>query len=141
MDVAPPTRLPWLAVVDDDRELQDMMRQVLAMLGWGPIPITTASGAFERIVDTHPDAVILDLHLESREAGWRVLEQLTTDPRTGSIPIIIWSGDVRELEEKGAWFREHSIAVLPKPFEMDELALLLDNLNPGSNGRDVALSS
>jgi CheY-like chemotaxis protein len=141
MAPVPPTPTPWLALVDDDRELQDFMRQLLALCGWGLVPITGASVALEQIVTAQPDAILLDLHLQSPESGWVVLEALAADARTCHIPVIVWSADMRELEAKHAWLHDRGIPVLPKPFEIDEVASLLDGLNPYSSATTLARSS
>lgn len=117
-----------LAVVEDDRDLRDLVAQIVVDWGWTTIPIPDGSRAGDLIACDVPDAVLLDLHLSSPQSGWTVLEALRTDPATCRIPIIIWSADVRQLEEKGTWLREQGISVLPKPFDIEDLSRLLDSV-------------
>jgi CheY-like chemotaxis protein len=91
-------------------------------------------------VNAVPDAILLDLHLESPGSGWRVREQLEADPRTHDIPVIIWSADVREIEEKREWMEEQKLSVLTKPFELDDVIALLDGLG-GHDEREQRVSS
>lgn len=73
-----------------------------------------------------PDAILLDVHLGGRDGGWAILEDLKAEPVTCTIPIVVWSGDVRILENKRTWLEDHRIQVLAKPFEIDDLYRCLD---------------
>lgn len=130
-----PASLRRLAIVDDDRDLLELMRELLADVSWESTPITAASRAFDRLVTLMPDGIVLDLHLESPDAGWRVLEQIRGDPRTRGIPVIVWSADLRQLDQKRDWLDEHGIPVLVKPFDVDDLLVLLERI-PGTSTED-----
>jgi CheY-like chemotaxis protein len=140
METLRPTASRCLAIVDDDRELLDLMGEFLTEFGWRIVSITSAADAFAGIVNAVPDAILLDLHLESPGSGWRVREQLEADPRTHDIPVIIWSADVREIEEKREWMEEQKLSVLTKPFELDDVIALLDGLG-GHDEREQRVSS
>jgi CheY-like chemotaxis protein len=126
----PPSTLPCLAVVDDDRDLLDFMLLALEDCGWNCLPIATSAGACDLIAAAVPDAVLLDLHLESRNQGMDIIRQLGDRPDTAGIPVILWTADARFLDEKEAWLRDRGIQVLAKPFDIDELAAVLDSLTP-----------
>jgi DNA-binding response OmpR family regulator len=126
----PPSTLPCLAVVDDDRDLLDFMLLALEDCGWNCLPIATSAGACDLIAAAVPDAVLLDLHLESRNQGMDIIRQLGDRPETAGIPVIIWTADARFLREQRVWLRERGIQALSKPFDIDELAALLDSLMP-----------
>jgi two-component system OmpR family response regulator len=124
-------------VVDDDRDLLDLMPVALEDCGWDCLPITASADACDLIAAATPDAVLLDLHLETRNQGMEILRQLGNRPETAGIPVIIWTADARFLQEQDAWLRERGIQVLPKPFELDELATLLGALASRVSARGI----
>jgi DNA-binding response OmpR family regulator len=127
---------PCLAVVDDDLDLIDLMPLVLADLGWKCLPITDSATACDVIAAATPDAMLLDLHLESRNGGMDIARQLGDRPETAGIPVILWTADARFVDEQGTWLQERGIKILSKPFELDELSALLDALtSQGSTPR------
>ena len=40
---------------------------------------------------------------------------------TREVPVIVFSGQLEELEEKEAWLLQEHVSVLSKPFELDDL--------------------
>jgi two-component system OmpR family response regulator len=128
VSVLPTPNPPRLAIVDDDQDLLDLMPLACSEWGWECLAITDSATACNQIAVAAPDAVLLDLHLESRNRGMDVLQQLLDRPDTAGIPVILWTADAYFLAEREAWLRERGIKVLAKPFEIDELAALLDAL-------------
>ena len=53
--------------------------------------------------------------------GWAILECLTLDPKTHSIPLIVCSAAVRELQAHQEMLDRYGIDVLTKPFDLDLL--------------------
>jgi CheY-like chemotaxis protein len=58
-----------------------------------------SSEAYEFVKEQRPDLVLLDIRMETPEAGWIVLELLTLDPQTRDIPMIICSAAIGDLQE------------------------------------------
>ncbi|MGD0609575.1 MAG: ATP-binding protein [Streptosporangiaceae bacterium] len=88
--------------------------------------ISEASGraGIERAVRDRPDIILLDLHLPDLH-GDEVLSELTAEPATAAIPVVVLSADaspgvIRRLLADGA------LAYLTKPIELAELGTLLD---------------
>ncbi|HEX6324248.1 MAG TPA: ATP-binding protein [Vicinamibacterales bacterium] len=82
--------------------------------------------------DTHPDIILLDLHLPDT-TGELVLRQLTADARTRDIPKIVVTADAtpglsRRLEAEGA------MMCLTKPLNVAEVLRLVDRLLKRWNG-------
>lgn len=110
-----------IAVIDDDQPILDLMQELFREQGWDAILHTDARTAVQMVQQEHPDAVLLDLWLDSAVTGWQILTQLKADPSTSGIPVIILSGAVGELESRASWLAEHGVPVLAKPFTLDEL--------------------
>jgi DNA-binding response OmpR family regulator len=121
-----------IAVVDHDQSLLDLMRDVLGERKWNALALRDSTAAYEAILLTNPDAVVLDVRLGSGRSGWDILEQLREEPATSAIPVIIWTGDVKGLEGKREWLHAQRIPVLPKPFELEDLFRCLDEMLPNT---------
>ena len=75
-----------------------------------------------------PDLVLLDWRLPGIQ-GVDVLRQLTSDPVTADIPVVVFSGDSGR-EQVTSILRGGAAAFLPKPFAIDELLSVLDTHCP-----------
>jgi len=92
----------------------------------------TGAGGAALARDTHPDIILLDLHLPDT-TGEQVLRQLTADARTRDIPKIVVTADAtpglaRRLEAEGA------MMCLTKPLNVAEVLRLVDRLLKRWNG-------
>jgi CheY-like chemotaxis protein len=103
--------------VDDDPELRDVLKDLLASEGCSVISMDAALGAAGLVRRMRPDVILLDLGLPYRSGVW-LLAELKADPRTASIPVIILSALTEVLTAEQ---RAMAAAVIPKPFEADAL--------------------
>jgi CheY-like chemotaxis protein len=71
-----------------------------------------------------PDLVLLDWRLPGIQ-GADVLRELTADPGTAALPVVVFSGDSGR-EQVTAILRAGAVAFLPKPFEIEELLAVVD---------------
>jgi DNA-binding response OmpR family regulator len=111
-----------VVVVDDDDEFLGLMRALLPSEGsFEVITHPRPDGARALIASAQPDLVVLDLVTNHQERGWDLIEELRADGATATVPIVICSAAVRSLDERAAWLTERGIAVVPKPFELDDL--------------------
>jgi CheY-like chemotaxis protein len=119
-----------IAVVDDDQSLLDLMSELLRERNWTMIALRDGYHAGEVVRSSAPDAILLDIRLDSEISGWDVLDELLAEPATRSIPVIIWSADAKTLDARRERLRQAGVRVLAKPFEIDELFRLLDAALP-----------
>lgn len=102
-------------VVDDDRDLCDLLADFLADEGYEVIRAYTGQEAIDAARSSAPDAVLLDLHIPD-VSGTAVGHALRDATGTRDVPIVIISGDrvaaARSTREIGA----HSF--LEKPFSL-----------------------
>jgi DNA-binding response OmpR family regulator len=122
----------WVvAVVEDDPALLHLMERLLTNEGYEVLLFSNSSKASAEISRRLPHAVILDLWVEDREAGWRLVEDLKSSPRTTTIPLILCSADEAALKERRNKLEQWGCPVLLKPFDIDALlGLLADLLGP-----------
>ena len=114
-----------IAVVNNDTAFLTMMDELLTLEGYRTFIWREGNTAFVAIRERMPDLVILDIRMEHQETGWQILELLRLDPQTVDIPVIVTSADSRTLKEKEDNLRAHNCQVLEKPFDLDELVLMV----------------
>jgi len=104
-----------ILVVDDDRDLCDLLAEVLIEEGYDVTRAYTGQDAIDSARGAPPDAVLLDLVLPD-QSGIAVGQALRAAPETRDVGIVMISGDraalARATEEIGAR------AFLEKPFSL-----------------------
>ena len=83
--------------------------------------VHASADAFGDIRRVKPDLVILDLFLHGDTAGWQQLDILTHDPATRGIPVILCSAAIATLGSARATLATLDVAVLEKPFDLEQL--------------------
>ena len=108
---------PSALVVEDDPSMQHLETEVLSGAGYAVTATDSALGAVTLARRLNPDAIVLDLGLPYR-SGASLLAELKADHATAHIPVVVVSGMAEILPDRR---RELATAVLPKPFDPEEL--------------------
>jgi CheY-like chemotaxis protein len=121
-----------ILVIDDKSELLHLMRRVLEDEEYQVSILQDGRDAFRQVKSQLPDLLILDLKLGDI-SGQDVLKQLKHDPVTNEIPVIVYTAAVLEAEEvsrliDGEPSLYQSVQVVQKPFELEDLLLLVEKL-------------
>ena len=108
------------------------MRRVLEDEDYQVSILQNGRDAFTQVKTQLPDLLILDLKLGD-VSGQDVLKQLKHDPVTVDIPVIVYTAAVLEAEEVTALVNDDpahygSVRVVQKPFELEDLLVLVENL-------------
>jgi DNA-binding response OmpR family regulator len=119
---------PHVAVIDDDADFRRFMVDALEDQGWEVLLCGSVAGAYDLLRDVAPDVILLDLRLDGRIAGWDVLTFLQLHPVLHHIPVVLCTAAVDEVQHRKQWLQKHSISTLVKPFELDDLYVLLESL-------------
>jgi len=115
-----------IAVIDDDQTFLDLLGDLLEDEGYEPHLFAIAGTAQWNLGEVNPDVIVLDLHQETPDVGYRVLERIRRDNSLSAKPVILCA---REPEARVARLRDgQDCAILPKPFAPDDLMRLLDRL-------------
>jgi DNA-binding response OmpR family regulator len=119
MSPAEPTTI---LIVEDDRELRDLFRVSLTVAGYGVVAVEDGLDAL-RVIDegSIPSAVVLDIGLP-RLSGHDVRRELTDNPATNQVPIIVVTGT-----NPGAMQLRAFDCVLQKPVSVDSLLKAVEN--------------
>jgi two-component system response regulator VicR len=105
-----------ILLVDDDRELIDLLAFALKRAGLEPIAAHDAAGALRLYEERQPDLVVLDINLGA-QSGLDVLRELR---RRGQLPVIMLTALDSE-EDKVRGLEAGADDYLTKPFSHREL--------------------
>jgi CheY-like chemotaxis protein len=122
---------PRITVVNDNPEFLELVRDILKDEHYAVTTIDgDLEGALDRIVDSRPDLLILDLRLGTDELhGWDIAQQLRREPSLKGLPLIICSADILALHALADDLdNTKQVRALPKPFAIAELTAAIDGL-------------
>lgn len=114
-----------IAVVNDDPQFLQLMELVLEDAGYDSVSAQKQAMAFPEILEAGPDLIILDIHMQTDDAGWMILDLLRLDVATMDVPVIVCSAAHGELTAQAERIAQHRARMLPKPFNIDELISLV----------------
>jgi CheY-like chemotaxis protein len=117
-----------LVIVDDDHELNNLMKQYLerAYPDYTVHQAFDGFGAGRLIAETRPDIIILDIDLPGIN-GHTLCRTIKEDAALKS-PIIISVSGLDDPEEAAQMLRDGADAFLAKPLELDKLTETIETL-------------
>ncbi len=118
-----------ILIIDDDQSILEMMRLVLEEEGG--YRVTTAESTFEEVADVEslqPQLILLDFLLQGRQTGWNFLQKLRLHRPTKDIPIVICTAALSDVKEQESILIQKGIPILYKPFDVDELLHIVDQI-------------
>jgi len=110
-------------IVDDERPIRDILAEILSFDGFTVVTAIDGVDALAAVQQQSPDAVVLDLMMP-RMDGLAFLEAFRGSPGFASIPVVILSATIFELERA----QHLAQARMLKPFDVDELLRILHRL-------------
>jgi two-component system KDP operon response regulator KdpE len=105
-----------IVVADDDRQILGALRIILSARGYEVVMAADGKQALDRVIDAHPDLVVLDLGMPGLD-GLAVIEAIRG---WSTVPILVISGRTDSAEKVEALDRGADDYVT-KPFQTDEL--------------------
>src|SRR5512132_2434199 len=120
MNAAAPRRSAGrVLVVEDERDVAELLRYNLAKDGYDVVLAATGSDAVKQAHEVHPDVVLLDIMVPQLN-GWEICRRLKQDAETRAIPVIMVTGRVEE-GDKVLGFEVGADDYVTKPFSPREL--------------------
>jgi len=116
---------PLIAVVDDDDPFLDLMDELLTTEGYRVVLGRVGHEALALIAEAKPDAVIVDIVMETHNAGEMMVRGMRNDALMARLPVLICSADHRYLHEHAAMYHEWGCTILTKPFDLSNLLAAL----------------
>lgn len=105
-------------VVDDSSTERQIISSCLQKEGINVLIATSGEEALEKIKDTRPDVIVLDVVLPGR-SGFEICRELKAETSTSSIPIIICSTKGSEMDK--FWgMKQGADAYIAKPIDQEE---------------------
>src|SRR3989442_1642271 len=116
--VAPP-RLGRVLLLEDEKDVAELIRYNLAKEGYGVLLTTNGADALRLAREARPDVILLDI-LVPQLNGWEVCRRLKEDPDLAGIPVMMVTGRVEE-GDKVLGFELGADDYVTKPFSPREL--------------------
>ena len=113
-------------VVDDDPDIRSICLDILEMEGYKVLEAADGAAGVRAAQANHPGMVLMDIRMPVLD-GIQACLRLKADPTTAHIPIVLMSAHTLLLE---ADIRACAAATLPKPFDMDKLLRVVEQLLP-----------
>ena len=117
-----------ILVVDDERDIVDLIGYHLSKSGKEIISAYNGAEALEKIKESRPDLMILDVMMPELD-GYEVWKTLRHqgDPATRDIPVVMLTARV-EVEDKIKGLSIGADDYIANPFDLKELVLRTENL-------------
>ncbi|MCU7730061.1 response regulator [Actinoplanes sp. KI2] len=112
-----------IAAADDDVEIQELVKRVLARAGHDVSTHDDGAALVEEACAHHPDAVVTDNEMPVM-TGLEATKALHDDPDTADIPVVLASGSLPAAA--AAEVLRDGDQVVPKPFTSAELTAGVD---------------
>jgi DNA-binding response OmpR family regulator len=117
-----------ILVVDDDLEIQSMLRRGLTVAGYRPVFCRSGARAPRHVRRLRPDAVVLDVVLGRSLNGFQICAILKQEPATRNIPVLMTSGVMPDREFAREAVRRGAAGYVRKSELWPEIRLRLDML-------------
>jgi len=115
-----PEEANLVLVVDDDPNVQDLMRRLLTKEGFRVVTASTGDEGLKLAGKLHPDVITLDVMMP-RKDGWAVLSDLKADPELADIPVIM----LTIMDSKNMGYTLGASDYLTKPIDRNRLVTVL----------------
>ena len=113
-----------IIILEDDEDIRELFYVFLKEHGF---EVHLFSQVFENLADLErlaPDLLIVDLFIGGTQEGWEFVRRLKAHPPTAHIPLILCTAGKLTSEQESTT-KSYGISILYKPFELDELHLLV----------------
>ena len=118
-----------ILVVDDEAPLRELVRVALGD-GYRFDEAADIEGAWEKAHARRPDLIVLDIMLPGG-SGLDLLKRFRKDELLAEVPVVVLSAWQTGEDEQAARLAGAD-AFMPKPFAVDELARIVDELLEGA---------
>ena len=111
-------------LVEDEAAIRHLLTEFLEALGHEVATATDGAQALAAVRQERPAVVVLDLMLPEVD-GWTFLRTCRQTPELAALPVVVISARQEACESVTAF---GVLACLSKPFDLDQLAALLDGV-------------
>ena len=109
-----------ILVVDDERDIRNLLKQVLEHTGYEVETATNGREALEMVDRSLPDLMLLDIMMPEID-GWEVCRQVKSKQKSRGVPIILLTVRNQALDKVVGMEVVGADDYVTKPFDLDEL--------------------
>lgn len=106
-------------LIEDEPHIAEAIRFILTRDGWDVTTHAEGVTAFDRVRDTRPDLLILDVMLPGR-SGYEILADLRADPALSDLRVLMLSAKGQSRDREAAQ-RAGADLYMTKPFSNAEM--------------------
>ncbi len=128
-----------ILVVDDADHIRELFQEILADEGYEVITAATALADPSDFAGRKPDVIVLDYLFGTEPHGEQMLQQLAACPATRDIPVILCTASTKAIETLEHDLTARGGGVLQKPFVIDDLLLIIQQVLCGRGVRPQLL--
>jgi DNA-binding response OmpR family regulator len=88
-----------IAAVEDDELMQKTLESIVSLEGFEFVLYPDGGTALAHAAGDRPDLILLDMHLPDM-SGHEICRRLKADARTSHVPVVMLTGEARELENR-----------------------------------------
>lgn len=121
---------PLALIIEDDPDLCRIFAEAVASADYETELIYDGRSALQRLEQTIPDLVVLDMHLPL-VSGEQVLQHIRTTPRLAKIRVVIATADSGATIGRPG---EQADIIFIKPIRFKQLQHLAERLRPAKTG-------
>ncbi len=116
---------PVILVVDDDRNIVDLLCRNLKAKGFAVVAAYNGAEAMAAVRKQHPDLILLDLQMPVMD-GYQVIEKIKTTADTKDIPIVVMTA--HQIDRSRIDILGLANQRVDKPFSAEDLARKVESL-------------
>jgi two-component system response regulator AtoC len=107
-----------ILVADDDASIRSLLKQLLSDEGYSVVEATTGTEVVEKVKDTNPDLVIMDVRMPELDGIEALSKLMVSSPKTSVLIMTAFgsSNNAIRAMELGAF------DYITKPFELDKIS-------------------
>ncbi len=128
-----------IMVINDTQEILELFREILTDEGYAVDLYSYGIHDLAEVKRVNPDLIILDYLIGAEQTGWQLLQKLKMTHDTATIPIVVCTAALKQVNEIQGWLTAKGITVVPKPFDIDDLLVAVKKaLEVSPDVRDTA---
>ena len=118
-----------ILIIEDNMLNRKLMEMVVGKSGHKAISLSCGNHAIETIREERPDLIFLDIKL-NEISGVEIGKKIKSDPELKSIPIIVITAFIAEVEKRNISRETQCDHYLTKPFLPDTLINIISEYFP-----------
>ena len=130
-----PRKIPQILTVDDDAVTCELLCEVFAREGFGAVFANSGEAALNVVSQQRPDLLLSDIRMKTPLDGLSLLEIVRRE--YPSVPVVLMTA-FGSIETAVRAVKEGAFDYISKPFNIDELVLIVRRALANGTGKHIA---